>query len=306
MRVMFIVRHVLATPAVRQTVPAVLIGGLTGFALIGPMTHLFPGWAATPVPDAVATAQPTPRPTASATPASCYVHDGPAATLPQPLPAVPAPTAIWVNAPLGVNVRAAPDVNSQRLTGLAQGTRASVLGQRIGVDGALWYDVQPPGQPAGWVNGNYVVTTSIHTATTGEGWSLMLPDDYTLTRTGPGAAEGRNTTASAVPFLEVAAAAPDALDSAAPGPVELRHDVAWVQDHVTSASVWNYTPAVTVSRAAIDTCLVPDAAARHDGGWAWVSSLSVLTSNHRYFFLFISDRPADPLITQILASMDLS
>ncbi len=305
MRVMFIVRRMVATPALRQTVPAVLIGGLTGFALIGPVTHLFPGWAATPEPVAVATTQPTPSPAAAATPASCYVHDGPAATLPQPLPTTPAPTAVWVNAPLGVNVRAAPDVNSQRLTGLAQGTRATVLGQRIGADGALWYDVQPPGQSAGWVNGRYVVTTPIHTATTDEGWSVMLPDGYTLTRTGPGAGEVRNDQVSAVPFLEITVSAPSSQD-AAPVPVELRHDVAWVQDHVATVSVWDYTPALTVSRAAIDTCLVPNAAARADGGWAWVSSLSVLTPTRRSSFLFISDRPVDPVITQVLASTYVS
>jgi hypothetical protein len=47
---------------------------------------------------------------------------------------------------------------------------------------------------------------------------------------------------------------------------------------------------------------VPNAAARADGGWAWVSSLTVLTPARRCSFLFISDRSVDPVITQVLAS----
>jgi hypothetical protein len=111
----------------------------------------------------------------------------------------------------------------------------------------------------------------------------------------------RNAQVSAVPFLEITVAAPSSQDPA-PVPVELRHDVPWVQDHVATVSVWDYSPAMTVSRAAIDTCLVPDAKTRVDGGWAWVSSLSVLTPTRRCSFLFITDRPVDPVIAQVLAS----
>lgn len=291
----------------RQIIPAVLIGGLTGFALIGPVSHLFPGWAATPGPVPAATAAPEPSPASSTTPGGCYVQSGPAAVVPHPSPTAPAPaTAIWVNAPLGVNVRTAPSVNSQRLTALAQGTRADVIGQQTGGDGALWYHVQPAGQAAGWVNGNYVVSAPIHTVTTGEGWSLMLPDGYTLTRTGAGTVEVRNGQDATMPFLEIAVVSAGTPSVPAPMPVELRHDVPWVQDHVSTVAVWDSQPTLTVSRAAIDTCLVPAASGRADGGWAWVSALSVATSNHVDSFLFISDQPADPLITQVLASTYVS
>jgi len=117
--------------SIRQLAPAVLIGGLTGFALIGPITHLFPGWAATPRPVAIATTTPTPAASSTTSPAACYVRGGPGPTAPQPRPAGSAPTAIWVNAPLGVNLRTAPSVNSSKLTALPQGTRAAVLGEPV-------------------------------------------------------------------------------------------------------------------------------------------------------------------------------
>jgi Bacterial SH3 domain len=292
-----------ALQTARTLIPAVLIGGLTGFALIGPVSHLFPGWAAVPVDVATATARPDPTPPrTTTTPANCYVS-GPGAGTPHPAPAAPTPvTAVWVNAPLGVNVRSAPNVNSQKLTALPQGTRATVIGQQTGTDGALWYHVQPAGQATGWANGNFVVPTPIHTVTTGEGWSLMLPDGYTLSRTGSGTAEVRSDHDTLVPFLEVAVSLSGTPSVPAPIPVELRHDVPWVRDHTNSVGVWDYQPTETVSRAAIDSCLVTGAATRADGGWAWVFALSATTTNHQYSFLFISDQADDPLITQVLAS----
>lgn len=297
-------RELLATT--RQLAPAVLIGGLTGFALIGPVSHLFPGWAAVPQPAALATTMPTPAASSTTTPANCYVQGSPPATVPKPPPTVAAPTAVWVNAPLGVNVRSGPSVTSTKLTALPQGTRASVIGQQTGSDGVLWYNVAPPGQSTGWVHGAYVVTTAIHTVTTGEGWSLMLPDGYTLTRTGAGTVEVRADQSAVVPFLEIAVSVAGTPSVPAPVPVELRHDVPWVTDHVSTVEVWQSQPSMTVSRVAVDTCLVPGATSRADGGWAWVSALSASTSNHQDSFLFISDQPADPLITQVLASVYLS
>lgn len=288
--------------------PAVLIGGLTGFALIGPVSHLFPGWAAVPVQETAATTRPEPtRATATGTPPICYVQGRPGVGLTRPTPPATGPvTAIWVNTPLGVNVRTAPSVNSQRLGALAQGTRAAVIGQQTGADGALWYHVQPSGQPTGWVHGNYVVTMPIHTATTGEGWSLMLPDRFTVTRSSPGTAEVRKGQDETVPFLELAVTAVGTPSVPAPAPVELRHDVPWVADHTVPVTVWDSQLTLTVSRAAVDTCLLPGAVNRADGGWAWVSALSAASSSHIYSFLFISDQADDPLITQVLASITLS
>lgn len=292
--------------SIRQLAPAVLIGGLTGFALIGPVTHLFPGWAAVPAPASVASSTPAPTPSSTTTSTFCYVRGGPLLASPQPTPTASAPSAIWVNAPLGVNLRAAPSVNSTRLAALPQGTRATVLAEQTGADGALWYQVQPAGLPKGWVYGAYVVPMAIHTVTTGEGWSLMLPDGYTLTRTGPGTVEVRAGQSATVPFLEIAVSASGTPVVPAPVPAELRHDVPWVTDHVSTVDVWESQPTMTVSRAAVDTCLLPEAANQPDGGWAWVSALAAATTNRQYSFLFISTEPSDPLITQVLASIYLS
>jgi hypothetical protein len=79
-----------------------------------------------------------------------------------------------------------------------------------------------------------------------------------------------------------------------------------VQDHTTSVTVWDSQPTLTVSRAAIDTCLVTGAASRADGGWAWVSALSAASPSHLYSLLFIGDQADDPLIPQVLASIYLS
>jgi Bacterial SH3 domain len=291
---------------VRQLAPAVLIGGLTGFALIGPVSHLFPGWAAVPAPASMASVSPPPTPSSTTTSTTCYVRGGPLLAAPQPTPTASAPSAIWVNAPLGVNLRTGPSVSSTRLATLPQGTRAPVLSQQAGPDGALWYQVQPSGLPTGWVHGAYVVPMAIHTVTTGEGWSLMLPDGYTLTRTGPGTVEVRADQSAPLPFLEIAESAPGTPSLPAPVPAELRHDVPWVTDHVSTVDVWESQSTMTVSRAAVDTCLVPGAASRADGGWSWVSALSASSTNHQYSFLFISDQPADRLVTQVLASLYLS
>jgi len=240
--------------SVRQLAPAVLIGGLAGFALIGPVSHLFPGWAAVPAPASVPSITPAPSPSSTTTSTTCYVRGGPLLAVPQPTPTASTPSAIWVNAPLGVNLRTGPTVSSTKLAALPQGTRATVLGEQAGPDGALWYQVQPSGLPTGWVHSAYVVPMAIHTLTTGEGWSLMLPDGYTLTRTGAGTVEVRADQSAPLPFLEIAVSTPGATVPA-PVPAELRHDVPWVTDHASTVAVWESQPTMTVSRAAVDTCL---------------------------------------------------
>src|SRR2546428_7988259 len=93
--------------------------------------------------------------------------------------ASPLPASIWVNAPLGVNLRTAPDPNAARLEALPQGAKADVIGSRDLASGSGWYQVKATDGQQGWLSAAYVVTSDIlRASSTGDGWSLMLPATF--------------------------------------------------------------------------------------------------------------------------------
>src|SRR5713226_5983195 len=103
----------------------------------------------------------------------------PSSVAPATPSASPLPGSVWVNVPLGANLRSAPDPSATRLETLPQGARAEVVGKRDVADGSSWYQVKAADGQQGWVSAVYVVTSAIFRASsTTDGWTLMLPATF--------------------------------------------------------------------------------------------------------------------------------
>lgn len=213
----------------------------------------------------------------------------PSSSAPSATPSTSAlPSSVWVNAPLGVNLRAAPDPSSARLEGLAQGTKADVMGLRTMSDGSSWYQIRAADGQQGWVNAAYVVTSAIFRAWSNtDGWSLMLPAAFstrTVTSPSPGAFTAGPAADSAPPFLKVQAAASlTALPPAVPTGSSF--------DHSRLTEVWSYTVLEKVYRT-------PEG--------LFLTVVRVPAPNRAYQFLFWTADNDAPVVTQILASIALS
>jgi hypothetical protein len=212
------------------------------------------------------------------------------------------PFAVWVNDPLGANLRASASSSSTRITTLNQGTQANADAQQRNPGGDLWYHVSV-GTTRGWVRSDLVATTALHAAN-GQGWSLMLPQGYTSTPSSDPSLTNVMTTGDDLPFLIVQSTTVSTLTVQLPG--ILRADLAPISDHVATIQVWNYTVNEQVSRVALDTCKVMSAWARPDQGWPYETSVYVHTSSRNYEFTFFTPDANSALVSQILNSVALS
>jgi len=270
------------------------------------LLHPFAAAARQPMPTH-ATPSPTVAPVAAT---GCPVPPEP----PIPSPSPPAPTAvlpaaIWVNVPLGVNLRLGPSAGSSRLTTLPQGTKASVVGQETASDGSLWYRVDFAGQ-TGWVNSDLVVTAPIQRSVPdgggwgGAGWSLMVPDGYYRQGSGLGLAQFGPTTTGLSPFLLLYTAPP--LASLPPAiPFVMNVDVPPVVLSTTTVSVWKFSGEEQVTHRPLDTCHFAFTAGI-GGGWGYVTAVHITTPTRAYELLFLTDTPDSPLVGQVLASLTLA
>jgi hypothetical protein len=84
------------------------------------------------------TPTPTPRPTETPTPTP-----------------TPTPITAVVSYPYGLNVRAEPDIESELLLFLPQGTVVVVLDGQEEINGRVWHQIQS-GNIAGWVLADYL------------------------------------------------------------------------------------------------------------------------------------------------------
>jgi hypothetical protein len=218
------------------------------------------------------------------------------------------PDSIWVNVPLGVNLRAGPDAGSQRLATVPQGTKAAVLGQVTGGDGSLWYQVNYAAQ-TGWVKAEFVVTAPIQRSVPdgggwgGAGWSLMVPDGYYRQGSGLGMAQFGPTHQGLSPFLLIYTA-PPLSTLPTPIPFVMNRDVPPVVLSTRTVTVWRFSGQEQVAHLPLDTCHF---AVTSDigGGWAYVTAVHVTTPNRAYDFLFLTETPDSPLVGQVLASLTL-
>src|SRR2546425_40587 len=123
-----------------RLIPLMAIGAVAAFLLAGPLTSLYKSNAVAgrPHPSPSATIDPHASPTSC--PASLPAPKSPGTA---PVVAVPAlPFPIWVNDPLGVNLRSAASAASARLATLTQGTQATADQRAPDAASNVWYHVR--------------------------------------------------------------------------------------------------------------------------------------------------------------------
>ena len=283
-----------------RLIPLMVIGAVAAFLLAGPLWSLYKS-------NAVASRPPTsPSPTIDphASPTSCPASL-PMPTAPGSAPVVAAPALpfpIWVNDPLGVNLRPTASTAGRAIATLTQGTQATVDQRAPDSSGNVWYHVTV-GSQRGWVRSDFVVTTPLHAAS-GFGWSLMLPQGYLVAPSSDASLTTVSKTGDDVPFLIVQTTTSSTLTVQLPA--LLRPDIAPVADHSATLQVWSYTVTEQVARVALDTCKVTSAWARPDQGWPYMTSVYVHTSGRNYEFTFFSPDAKSALVTQVLNSIALS
>jgi uncharacterized protein YgiM (DUF1202 family) len=283
-----------------RLIPLMVIGAIAAFLLAGPLTSFYKthAVASRPLPSPSNTVDPHASPTTC--PASLPMPKAPAAVTPATL-GLPFP--IWVNDPLGVNLRSAASASSTRLATLTQGTQATADGRAPDASGNIWYHVTL-GTQAGWVRSDFVVTTALHAAS-GSGWSLMLPQSYQLSPSSNASLATFTKTGDDLPFLVLQTTTSDTLTVQLPD--LLRPDIAPVADHTAAIAVWSVNPVnEQVSRVALDTCKVASAWARPDQGWPYMTAVYVHTKGRNYQFSFFTADPNSTLVKQVLDSVALS
>jgi uncharacterized protein YgiM (DUF1202 family) len=282
-----------------RLIPLMAIGAVAAFLLAGPLTSLYKthAVASRPLPSASATIDPHPSPTSC--PASLPMPKS-APTVTTPSPALPFP--VWVNDPLGVHLRSAASTSSAVLATLSQGTQVTADGRAPDATGNVWYHVKS-GSQLGWVRADLVAVTPLHAAS-GLGWSLMLPQAYSVAASSDASLTTVGKTGDELPFLVLQTTTSDTLTLQLPA--QLRADLAPVADHSATIQVWNYTVNERVSRVALDTCKVSSAWARPDQGWPYMTAVYVHTSGRNYQFSFFSPDPSSTMVKQILDSVALS
>ena len=281
-----------------RLIPLVALGAVAAFLLAGPLLSLYNTRVVASRPHPSPTADSHPSPTAC--PASLPTPTAPGTAPATTSPVLPFP--IWVNDPLGVNLRSAASASSRLVATLTQGTQATADGRAPDASGHLWYHVKL-GSQAGWLRSDFVSVVALHPAT-GFGWSLMLPQGFqasgsnasltTVTRSG-----------DEVPVL-VLQTAPAGQTLTTQPPAAIRSDVAPISDHQSTIQVWSYTVNADVVRVPLDTCKVISAWARPDQGWPYMTSVFVHTSSRNYQFTFLSPDPNSATVRQILDSVALS
>ncbi len=283
-----------------RLIPLMAIGALAAFLLAGPLGSFYKSNAVAgrPHPSASTTVDPHASPTSC--PASLPMPKS-APTAGVPLnPALPFP--VWVNDPLGVNLRSAASASSARLATLTQGTQATADQRAPDASGNVWYHVKL-GSQSGWVRTDFVATTPLHAAS-GLGWSLMVPQGYQVA---PSSSASMTTISKAgddLPLLILQTTTSDTLTVQLPA--QLRPDQAPVADHNATIQVWSYTVAEHVSRVALDTCKVTSAWARPDQGWPFMTAVYIHTSGRNYQFSFFSADANAQVVKQVLDSVALS
>lgn len=280
-----------------RLIPLMVIGAVAAFLLVGPLTSLLKTHAVASRPQPIVTidphASPTSCPAALPTPKSAPAAVTPAA------PSLPYP--IWVNDPLGVNLRNAPSATSTRLATLSQGTQATADQKAIDGGGNPWYHLTLASQ-SGWARADFVASSAVHPASN-LGWTLMLPQEQQQSSSDP----SLTTVAKPgddLPFLVVQTSTTDTLALQLPSVV--RADIAPLADHSATIQVWNYTVVEHVARVALDTCKATSAWARADQGWPYMTSVFVHTAARNYQFTFFTSDPNSPLVKQVLSSIALS
>jgi hypothetical protein len=282
-----------------RLIPLMAIGALAAFLLAGPLTSFYKSNAVAGRPQPSASNTIDPHATPTSCPASLPVPKS-ATVVPKSTPALP--FAVWVNDPLGVNLRPTASASSGRVIAtLTQGTQATADARAPDSTGNTWYHVKL-GSQAGWLRADFVSTTPLHAAS-GFGWSMMLPQGYQVAGSDPSLTTVTKP-GDEVPFLMLQTSTSTVLTVQLPATV--RADLAAVVDHSATIQVWSYTVSEQVGRVALDTCRVTSAWARPDQGWPYTTSVYVHTAGRNYLFTFLTPDANSALVKQVLDSVALS
>jgi|GEM_PF-2700068 len=283
-----------------RLIPLMAIGAAAAFLLAGPLSSLYKTHAVAGRPQTSPSGTIDPHASPTSCPASLPIPKSATTTT----PSVPSlPFGIWVNDPLGVNLRSAASTSSTRLATLSQGTQATADGRAPDASGNTWYHLTL-GNQAGWVRSDFVATTPLHAAS-GFGWSLMLPQGYQVAPSSDASLTTVMKSGDDLPFLVLQTTTSDTLTVQLPG--QLRPDITPVPDHTATIGVWSINPVTEqVSRVALDTCKVSSAWARPDQGWPYMTSVYVHTKGRNYQFSFFTPDSNSLLVQQVLNSVALS
>ena len=285
-----------------RLIPLMVIGAVAAFLLVGPLTSLLKTHAVASRPQPTATVDPHPSPTTC--PASLPMPKSATAIVSPSAPAFPYP--VWVNTPLGVNLRSSASASGSLVSTLSQGTQATADSRAADAGGNPWYHVSVGGK-SGWLRADFMATAPIHPGSM-TGLSLMLPADFSLSTAvvlSTDQSQGSvKKTGDDVPFLSIQTGSANPM--VVQLPLDVRPDINAVSDHNATIQVWNYTVIKHVSRVALDTCKVPTAWARPDQGWPYLTEVYVHTAQRNYDFSFITSDPNSALVSQVLDSIALS
>ena len=283
-----------------RLIPLMVIGAVAAFLLAGPLTSLYKSNAvASRPPHSSPSATIDPHASPTSCPASLPAPKSPGTAPTASVPALPFP--VWVNDPLGVNLRSAASASSARLATLTQGTQATADQRAPDASGNVWYHVRL-GSQGGWVRSDFVAISPLHAAS-GFGWSLMLPQGYQVAPSSDASTTTITRTGDDVPFLVLQTSTTNTLTVQLPASV--RADLL-VSDHSATIQVWSYTVNEAVSRVPLDTCKVTSAWARPDQGWPYMTQLYIHTSTRNYQFTFVTPDANSAIVTQVLSSVALS
>src|SRR5437763_15318048 len=281
-----------------RLIPLMVIGAVAAFLLAGPLTSFYKTHAVASRPQPSASSSIDPHASPTSCPASLPVPKSTTVVAPS-APALP--FAIWVDEPLGVNLRSAASASSGRVATLSQGTQATADARAPDASGQLWYHVKL-GSQAGWLRADFVSSSPLHVAS-GFGWSLMLPQGYQASGSDPSLTTVTKS-GDEVPFLLLQTSGGSSLTVQLPATV--RADLAPLADHTATIQVWSYTVSESVSRVALDTCRVTSAWARPDQGWPYMSSVYIHTAARNYLFTFLTPDANSAQVKQVLDSIALS
>jgi hypothetical protein len=210
------------------------------------------------------------------------------------------PDTAWVNAPLGVHLRAAPSTAAAVVTTLSQGAAVAVDSSATDASGSTWYHARV-GATIGWVRSDFMTDYAVMPAGDSQGWSGLVPDGMG-DRVQAGFSDLVPGPAAPLPFARIQSSADG---TPAPNvPAVLRASTDPIPVRTSTIQVWNYTAEEQVARVALDPCQV-QVTGRADAGWPFETTVIVRAVGRTYRFTLWSSAANDVRVANFLSSLAL-
>jgi hypothetical protein len=224
--------------------------------------------------------------------------------LPQPK-LIKLPVTVWVNPAVGANLRAAPSVSATSLALLYRGTEGRADQTTKDGSGTAWYRVTSGGR-TGWVRGDLLYFEPIIQYKGSKyrlpGWSLIVPNSSLGVAQGQYVQMQSGALNEPYWFLMIQTAS-DASSLPTPMPYIIGAVYPALYDRTERIKVGKYRATKRVVRGSFDICKFGDNfLEKIAGGWAYVTSVQVVTPNRAYQLLFATDRLDAPIVQKVLDS----